>query len=127
MQTDTIDDDDRVAAFSDLAMMKSLDWNRLRSRITERTASGPIRLAALVDDKQGNDAVDVMGLIQIAHEDEHRINPSVRDRIRVRLKDQTVVELDVPEVIYSRRIAPPIRSRKPTAECSDDNNGESSI
>ena len=100
MKTDKIDDDDRLAAFSDLAMMKSLDWNRLRSRVADRTTDGPIRLSALAEETDANDAVDVMGLIQIAHEDEHQVNEAVRDRIRVRLSDDSEVELDVPEVIF---------------------------
>lgn len=107
MQTMVVDDDDRMTAFSDLAMLKSLDWNRLRKRIAVATGSGPIRLAELLQDdsvesntRNRHDAVDVMGLIQIAHEDHHRIDHQRRQRLRVRLQDQREVELDVPEVIF---------------------------
>lgn len=109
MRSDTIDDDDRLAAFSDLAMLKSLDWNRLRSRIAEGTACGrDVPLVELINGDGErvageNDAVDVLGLIQIAHEDNHRINHNVRCRLRVQLKNESEVELDVPEVTYIAR------------------------
>jgi hypothetical protein len=48
----------------------------------------------------GHDAVDVMGLIQIAHEDNHRINHEIRHRLRVRLQDDRFVDLEIPEVTF---------------------------
>lgn len=102
MSANKIDDDDRFAAFSDLALMKSLDWNRLRERIAENVIEGgTISLAELVSQSLGNDAVDVMGLIQIAHEDDHRIDASVRHTIRVRMADDSEIELDIPEVTFT--------------------------
>ena len=107
MQASVVDDDDRLAAFSDLAMMKSLDWNRLRKQVAGATTTEDITLHELLEQNDssdhpndGHDAVDVMGLIQIAHEDRHPINHRVRHQLRVRLQDDRSVELEVPEVIF---------------------------
>lgn len=110
MQTSTVDDDDRLAAFSDLAMMKSLDWNRLRKQIAGATTNDDVPLHDLLQQNEssdhpgdGHDAVDVMGLIQIAHEDRHAINHRVRHRLRVRLQDDRTVELEIPEVVFKNQ------------------------
>ena len=113
MQTSVMDDDDRLAAFSDLAMMKSLDWNRLRKQIAGATTGGDVSLHELLEQdnssdhhNNSHDAVDVMGLIQIAHEDQHLINHRVRRRLRVRLQDGRTVELDIPEVVFMNKESP---------------------
>jgi hypothetical protein len=101
LATHQIDDDDRIAAFSDLAMLKSLDWTRLRDRIRVGIeVRGEIRLVDLVEESGTSDAVDVMGLIQIAHEDKHTIDHESRTTVRVRWKDGNEIELEIPEVIY---------------------------
>ncbi len=110
MQTSVMDDDDRLAAFSDLAMMKSLDWNRLRKQIAAATTDQDVSLQDLLQHSDSietpgasHDAVDVMGLIQIAHEDQHPINHHVRYRLRVRLQDKRTVELEIPEVVFQNQ------------------------
>ena len=104
MRDDVVDDDDRLTAFSDLAMMKQLDWRRLRDRIAAATAEGrPISLHVLLrqdDAAEVHDAVDVMGMIQIAHEDDHRIDPAKRHQIVVRTEDGRRIHWDLPEVTF---------------------------
>ncbi len=113
MRTSVIDDDDRLAAFSDLAMMKSLDWNKLRKQIAGATTDEDVSLQVLLEQSDSSDrpndtydAVDVMGLIQIAHEDLHTINHRIRQRLRVRLQEDRTVELEVPEVVFRNRVSP---------------------
>ena len=99
--TETMDEDDCLAAFSDLAAMKSLDWNRLRGAIRDAVGrTGATTLADLLEQFEDRDVVDVLGLIQIAHEDEHRIRHDVRCKLWVQTGENRTMEIDVPEVTY---------------------------
>lgn len=96
-----LDDDDRLAAFSDLALLKSLDWVRLRKQIRDVLGTDrEVGLPQVLSRTDTADAVDVMGLIQIAHEDEHRIDLESRESVMVRLADGREACLEVPTVVY---------------------------
>ena len=97
-------DEDRIAAFTDLAMMKSLDWHGLRQRVSHAIdEEHEMTLANLVDvGEEYYDAVEVMGLIQIAHEDGHFIDLELTETILVRHADGTMAELEIPRVIFSQ-------------------------
>ena len=92
---------DRFAAFSNLALLKSLDWVRLRKQIRDVLGTDrEVGLPQVLLRAGTADAVDVMGLIQIAHEDEHRIDLESRESVMVRLADGREACLEVPTVVY---------------------------
>ena len=100
LRTHEVDEDDRMAAFSDLALLKSLDWTRLRKRIRDGSENGIVDLAELVQQSETIDAVDVMGLIQIAHEDDHEIDTTRSEKVVVRLTDGREALLEIPTVVF---------------------------
>ena len=100
----TANEVDRTQAFTNLALLRSLDWRRLRRRIGVAVApKGVVTLAALLTtDELSHDAVEVMGLIQIAHEDGHLVDDGSTEVIHVCHADGVIAELEIPNVVFSR-------------------------
>ncbi len=106
MSEHAADDQDRVLAFTDLALMKTLDWQALRNRIAQVTdLHAEVSLGEVLQDSDPEyDAVEVLGLVQIAHEDGHNIDPEKVEVITVRHADGTVAELEIPTVTFKNTL-----------------------
>jgi hypothetical protein len=105
------DDDDRLAAFRDLAGLQRLDWESMRNNVSCMLRETP-RLSLsdlLLAFPPQSGAVEVLGYVQIAHEDGHHIDSRVRETIRLRNEfpdetDDDLAELyDVPSVVFLSR------------------------
>lgn len=83
MKDDLYDEDDRVAAFKSLALMQRLDWSGLRKTISISLAKrASLTLAELLaEHPPQTGVVEVLGYLQIAHDDGHLINNDVCDTI----------------------------------------------
>ncbi len=107
------DDDDRLAAFRRLAGLQRLDWETMRENVTSmlREASR-IPLPELLEAHPPTaGAVEVLGYVQIAHDDGHHIDNRVTETIRLGPPeadgpgpDPDDAELfDVPHVVFLSR------------------------
>jgi Protein of unknown function (DUF3375) len=102
---------ERRTAFADLAMYRSINWNRLRlsirTALRDRTA---ITLPELIEclapgmpDLPTVDAVEVLGLIQIAHDEGHAVDLAHTDTIAVQRGSATRPSwLQIPRITYLR-------------------------
>lgn len=78
-------DDDRVLAFRDLAEMRRLDWEGMRNHITQLVRRRRrVTLAELlkVHPPQGG-MIEVLGYVQLAHDDGHQVDREQIDLIEV--------------------------------------------
>lgn len=105
------DDDDRLAAFRHLAGLQRLDWEAMRDNVSSllrETPRLPLTDLLLAHPPQSG-AVEVLGYVQIAHEDGHHIDSRVTETIRLgnNLPDDTEGDApefyDVPRVIFLSR------------------------
>lgn len=88
--TDEPDDDDRLAVFRNQAAMQRLDWEGMRSRVSElldeeREALTLPELLEVHPPKAGS--IEVLGYIQIAHDDGHIVDKSRTEFIQLRNLD----------------------------------------
>lgn len=79
------DEDQRRAAFRQLAEMQRLDWRSMRERIRAATSrSSAVTLGQLLKAHPPQAGViEVLGYLQIARDDEHLVNPEARERVLV--------------------------------------------
>ncbi|HVC94273.1 MAG TPA: DUF3375 family protein [Pirellulales bacterium] len=107
------DDDDRLAAFRHLAGLQRLDWETMRENVTSmlREASR-ISLPELIEaHPPAAGAVEVLGYVQIAHDDGHHIDNRVTETIRLGPLEADGAEpdpddaelFDVPHVVFLSR------------------------
>ena len=106
-----------------LASLQRLEWERMRDAIAKATRKRPsIGLSDLIKRlplKVG--IIELVGWIQIAHEDGHRIDREAKEEIRVTTKDAMTGKLTsqsvrVPVVTFHRtseQANEPIRSKRP--------------
>jgi hypothetical protein len=95
------DDQDRVMAFTDLAILRTLDWQGLRQHIKGAVGRhGEISLSQLLDTEEPEyDAVEVLGMIQIAHEDGFQIDHEITETVVVRHGEGSTSRLEIPRVV----------------------------
>lgn len=93
---------DRIMAFTDLAILRTLDWQGMRRHIHSAIKEhGEISLTQLLDTEEPQyDAVEVLGLIQIAHEEGCRIDHDVTETVIVRHGDISTTRLEIPYVVF---------------------------
>jgi hypothetical protein len=101
------DEDQRLLAFRELAAMQRLDWERMRSNITKEVSSrGRITLPELMKfypAKSGT--LELLGYIQLAHDDGHIVDESTTDSISVCIdEDQDDFKVfEIPRVTFLSR------------------------
>ena len=78
-----VDASSRTAAFESLARMQRLDWQRLRTRVADSVAmyETPTLGRILNDHPPESGIVEIMGYIQIAHDDGHYISIEAQEQI----------------------------------------------
>lgn len=112
---DQPDDEDRLLAFRDLARLEPLAWSRMRRRIDRLVAGNvAVPLRAILEDhvvEHGEPAsinsaealpigvVNVLGYVQIAHDDGHTINAHVEETFDV-IRDGRIVRITTPEILF---------------------------
>jgi hypothetical protein len=105
IQTLNPDDAKRLAAA--FAKMRRLDFRKLRKVIRELTVDGHTRtLSEVVENSPFPvEIVEVLGLIQIAHDDHHWIDPNDHEVLILRATGETQHELSlkVPRVTFRPR------------------------
>lgn len=79
------DDDERFAAFRQLAGMRRLDWQAMRRSVSKMLASrSTATLADLLEEYPPHGGVvEVLGYLQIAHDDGHLVDPQQTQTIQV--------------------------------------------
>ena len=79
----TPDEDNRLQAFRNLAAMQRLDWSGMRRTVTaklrERDRVPLVELLAEHPPKSG--AIEVLGYVQIAHDDGHEVDPNLTETV----------------------------------------------
>ncbi|MAT14023.1 MAG: hypothetical protein CMJ46_01990, partial [Planctomyces sp.] len=113
------DESERQQAFQHLAAMQRLDWEMMRKNIDsfvdvkdETTLPDLIEHCGLQ-----NGSIEVLGYIQLAHDDGHEVDESVTELVRIPTR-HGLQEFDIPRVVFLSR---KIRSMKLML-----NNGEGS-
>ena len=107
------DGDDRMAAFRHLAGLQRLDWETMRENVASmlrETSRLPLP-EVLIAHPPTAGAVEVLGYVQIAHDDGHHIDQQVTETIRLRPNavDRAVPGADdselfeVPHVVFLSR------------------------
>jgi hypothetical protein len=78
-------DDDRLLAFKHLAEMQRLDWNAMRSNIADMAASAERTTLPELLRQHPPDAgaIEVLGYIQLAHDDGHEVNENKFDVVLI--------------------------------------------
>jgi hypothetical protein len=104
------DEEQRRAAFRQLAEMHRLDWRSMRNRIramTSRTA-GPTLGELLEAHPPQAGVIEVLGYLQIARDDGHLVNSDARERVLVppSRPDGPWIEVTAPLVTFVRTAEP---------------------
>ena len=85
------DEDDRLAAFKTLALMRRLDWTAMRGRI--QMSLGKRESVSMLDLLEQNPpnggVIEVLGFLQIAHDDGHHVDPVATDTLELPIDDYT--------------------------------------
>ncbi len=103
MKDEQYDEDDRMAAFKSLAHMQRLDWSGLRKTISislaHRTSLTLTELLAEHPPQTG--VIEVLGYLQIAHDDGHLVSTEVTDTIRISVESlNRQLAFDLPRVTF---------------------------
>lgn len=79
----TVDAESRTAAFESLARMQRLDWQELRTRVADSVAKyeSPTLGRILNDHPPESGVIEVMGYIQIAHDEGHYISIEAEEHV----------------------------------------------
>ena len=82
-------DDDRLLAFKHLAEMQRLDWEAMRSNISHAISKAEqVPLRQLLEDHPAiGGPLEVLGYIQLAHEDGHLVDSDTTEVIHMRNED----------------------------------------
>ncbi|MCA9041347.1 MAG: DUF3375 family protein [Planctomycetaceae bacterium] len=101
LSQDDPDEAERQLAFFNLAAMQRLDWETMRKNIdgiaefTDRTP-----LSDLIDHcGLQNGSIEVLGYIQLAHDDGHEVDEQQKEAIRIPTREG-FQEFDVPRVVF---------------------------
>ncbi|MEM8671632.1 MAG: DUF3375 family protein [Planctomycetota bacterium] len=104
IKTDEPDEGDRLMAFRHLAEMQRLDWESMRSNITTLlNASEQITLPGLLEvypPKGGS--IEVLGYIQLAHDDGHDVDESQIEVVYIfdPDSDEVLRPYEIPRVLF---------------------------
>jgi len=84
-----VDDRRRIEAFQSLAQMQRIDWRGLRSRVADAVARYETpTLARILDDHPPQSGIaEVLGYLQIAHDDGHYISIEAEEEIVIPADD----------------------------------------
>jgi hypothetical protein len=98
------DEDDRRAAFRHLAALQRLDWETMKLNISQMLRDQPrLPLPTLLAAHPPHaGAIEILGYLQIAHDEGHWIDQSVKERIPVSSEgnqDHSEV-FEVPQVVF---------------------------
>ncbi len=113
------DEDDRLLAFRDLAQLQLLNWESMRSNISAVLKTcDQTSLPDLLDiHPPSSGAVEVLGYIQLAHDDGHCVDEKQFDNITleaVQSDGRPILQsYEIPKVTFTRRIAAQNRGLKP--------------
>lgn len=95
-------DDDRLLAFRDLAAMRRLDWVGMRGHITQlvrqRSRATLAELLRIHPPRGG--VIEVLGYVQLAHDDGHEVDPSRVESIEIPGMGRGVRRFEVPHVVF---------------------------
>jgi hypothetical protein len=104
------DDDDRLAAFRHLAGMQRLDWDAMRRNIAAmlRESLRPPLSELLRAHPPEAGAIEILGYLQIAHDDGHQIDEQIYETIKLphdvarssRGDTDVFDEYEVPRVVF---------------------------
>lgn len=116
--TEHIVDLDKAAELaSRFAKLKRLDLHKLRSVIREATLQGGrTSLVQLIEQSPASGGVvELLGYLQIAHDDDHEIDPSQSDVICIEKSDISPSRLNVrvPRVVFSAKAKTANAGRRP--------------
>lgn len=103
ISNDQPDEDELLMRFRELAAMRRLDWQAMRSTVQRLLQNRQqVTLPELVDEcLLESGAIELLGYVQLAHDDGHIVDDSIYDRIRVPEKNgQTDQVLRVPRVTF---------------------------
>jgi Protein of unknown function (DUF3375) len=100
---------DRLLAFKYLAEMQRLDWDTMRSNISHAiSGTDQVPLRQLLDEHPAHGGpLEVLGYIQLAHEDGHLVDHDSVEVIHIRSEDdaEATQAFEVPKVVFlSRRL-----------------------
>ena len=97
-------DDDRLLAFKHLAEMQRLDWETMRSNISHAISKAEqVPLRQLLEDYPAiGGPLEVLGYIQLAHEDGHLVDSDATEAIHLRNEDNAEAKqsYEVPKVVF---------------------------
>ncbi len=92
----------RGAAFRMLAQMARLDWKGMRDKIRQCLDAKPAislpELVGLHPPKAG--AVELLGYLQIARQDDHYVDADLTDEIRLEEEGKSTRVIDLPHVVF---------------------------
>lgn len=94
------DEDDRLAAFKTLALMRRLDWSAMRRKVhIALSKRDRLSLTELFEhDPPEGGVIEVLGFLQIAHDDGHEVDTEQTDIIQLKMDDYAEL-LDNPSML----------------------------
>lgn len=102
LQLATINPMDQAAALQQLVSLERLDWHQIRQNISVITESrGEVTLASLLDHfplQAG--AIEVLGYLQVAYEDGHRIDRTRSLELKIKPRGDLRGTLNLPNVVF---------------------------
>ncbi len=101
-QLASCDDDDRLDAFRKLVSLESLDWVRLRDHVKSSVdRAGDLAIEQLVAlDPDWIGPVELLGFIQIAHDDHHPIDTGQKVVVEIPSAAGESRLLSVPQITF---------------------------
>lgn len=96
-------EDDRFLAFKYLAGMQRLNWETMRSNISRAIdGADQVPLAQLLEAHPASGGpLEVLGYIQLAHEEGHLVDSALTETVRVRIgKGEVEQPFEVPKVVF---------------------------
>jgi Protein of unknown function (DUF3375) len=108
MQQHIADDEIRNRAFRSLANLNRLDWSLMRSRIRRAVdSSGALSLVELLElHPPTAGPIEILGYLQIAHDDGHKIDSANRQDITIADRDGILQKFQIPQVDFVKRHDP---------------------
>jgi hypothetical protein len=100
------DDLDRFAAFRNFAALERLDWGRMRDKIRSTLARSMADVSLvdlLAEHPATNGAVELMGYLQIAHDEGHEVNSHQTHLVRVVNAEGVELAYEMPVVVFKRQ------------------------
>lgn len=100
------DELDRFVAFRNFAALERLDWGKMRQQIHTvlEQSDGDVTLAKLLAEfPASNGAVELMGYLQLAHDEGHQVSSHQTHLIRVANVDGIETTYEMPVVVFRRK------------------------